>query len=963
MNTPKQQPARRRPAKNTFTTKSGNTIKLHHSLSDRIRERRDAKARRRAAYLSRMPKNRWKRILFRLRPKEVIKYWFSRDGALMALKLTGIGIVLCFILVVGMFAYYRNNLPDLKTISGVNIGGTTTYYDRTGKIVLFQDYDSNKRIPVAGNQISKYMNEATVATEDRGFYSEGAFNVKGILRAAFHDLTGGGGGGLQGGSTITQQLVKLNMDWTAQRTFTHKIEELILAVDVSREYTKPQILTGYENIAPYESNGYGVQVAAQDYFHVDASQLTLAQAAMLAAIPQDPPYYSPYSSPVYNPAVSVNHFASKALITRMHYILDQMVKSGYITTDQATAAKAVDILSQVQPMSSKYNGIKYPYYVLAAKAQLQDKYGSTVVKRGGWKVITALDANLQNAAEADVQKNRTLLTKYGGDQEAMVGEDVPTGQIVMLVGGVDFYNTQYGQINYATNLTSPGSSFKPMDYLAMIENTTNTGAGSVLYDNQQKLPGYKCDNTTKPTTSKDTGGNCLWDYDYAYPGPEAIRYALAGSRNVPAVKAMLTVGTNKVIATADAMMATPNAYQCYDTKGNAITATTPTAPCYGSSAIGDGAYLQLDHEVNYDASLARLGQAIPTTYILKITDANNDTLYNWTQPKATQAVRPDSAYIINNILSDPNASYLRGPQKFQNMTINGSTWNVAVKTGTEFYNHHGLMTAWTTKYAVVSWVGTHSDTTSLTNGHMEDLTEPLTRTWMTQALTALNTKAVNWQAPSDIQTLPSYVQSNFPAASSGAVLTGKNTDIFPAWYVPKSGANTVAQKYDLVSGNLATSCTPALAIQTRGGSSGSASVFSADIFYNASGSSASTVTPTTTATDNVHNCSDAKPQITITASACTDPNTCDFTVAVTKGTDALSGGSYTTSPAGTISLEINGATTQTVNIPADAASGGSWNYTFNGVTVPDGQTVQAQVVDSVLYATTSDSKTAPIASN
>src|ERR1700749_3292385 len=140
MSNPKPQPPRRRPAKNTYTTKSGTTIKLHHSLSDRIRERKDAKARRRAAYLSRMPKNRWKRILFRLKPRELARYWFSRDGAIMALKLLGISIV-----------------------------------------VLFQDYDSDKRIPVQSNQISKYMNEATVATEDRGFYTEGAFNIKGIL--------------------------------------------------------------------------------------------------------------------------------------------------------------------------------------------------------------------------------------------------------------------------------------------------------------------------------------------------------------------------------------------------------------------------------------------------------------------------------------------------------------------------------------------------------------------------------------------------------------------------------------------------------------------------------------------------------------------------------------------------------------------------------------------------------------
>jgi len=911
-----------------------------------------------------MPKERWKRILFRLKPSELYHYWFSRDGVLMALKITGVGIVLCFILVVGMFAYFRKNLPDLKNISGVNIGGSTTYTDRTGKVVLFQDYDSNKRIPVRSDQISKYMNEATVAIEDRGFYSEGAFNVRGIIRAGFHDIFGGGGGGgLQGGSTITQQLVKLNMNWTSQRSFAHKIEELILAVDVSREYTKSEILTGYENIAPYENSGYGVQVAAQDYFKVDASQLSLAQAAFLAAIPQNPSHYSPYSSPTYNSALSTNRFASHALIQRQQYVLDQMVKSGYITADQAAAAKAVDILAQVHPQTSKYSGIKEPYYVLAAKHALEDKYGTDVVQRGGWTVTTALDMNLQTEADNDVQNNRN--NKAWGNtanrEEAMVGEDVQTGQIVSLVGGVDFNNPKYGQINYATNLTSPGSSFKPMDYLTFIE-TTGAGAGSVLYDVQQPLTGYKCTDKTQPTATSN-GGNCLWDYDYDYPGPLSIRYALPGSRNVTAVKAMLGVdpsnqvaATNKVIATANAMMNQQNGYQCY--KDSALT--TPTQ-CYGSSAIGDGAFLQLDHEVNYDASLGRLGASIPTTYILKITDSNNNTVYQWKQPKATQAVRPDSAYIIDNVLSDPNATYLRKEKQFQNSVINGATWDIAIKTGTQFENHHGLMTAWSKRYAVVTWVGTYNDTDSLPNGHMEDLTEPLAKPWMLKALSSLNLKtADNWQAPPGIQTLPSYVQTNFPAKSSGAHLTGNTTDIFPSWYVPKSGAKTASQKFDAVSGNLATSCTPSLAIITKDGSTGSASVFSVDPFYPPTGSAATTTNTDPTnasANDSIHNCSDSLPQITLTPTASTNPNTYDFTVAITKGTFALSGGNYTTAPAGTVTLSINGNVVQTVSIPTDAST--PWNYTFSGVSVNNGDTVQAQVVDSVLYASQTAAQTAP----
>ncbi|HVU59524.1 MAG TPA: biosynthetic peptidoglycan transglycosylase, partial [Candidatus Saccharimonadales bacterium] len=284
----------------TITTNSGKTLRLNQSLSDRLRAAKRARDARRAAYLSTLPKNPFLRTLYRLHPKRVAQYWFSRDGLVMALKLVGVGIVVIFLLTIGVFAYFRKDLPQIKDISGDSLGGSTTYYDRTGKIVLWQDYDAVKRIPVQSDEISPYMKEATVAIEDKNFYHEGAFNLTAIARAGLHDVFGGGDS-LQGASTITQQLVKLNEQWTANRTFTRKIKELILAVDLSREYSKDDILTGYLNIAPYGGVEYGVEAAAGDYFQTSAKDLTLPQAAMLAAIPQSPTYYSPYGSTQFNP--------------------------------------------------------------------------------------------------------------------------------------------------------------------------------------------------------------------------------------------------------------------------------------------------------------------------------------------------------------------------------------------------------------------------------------------------------------------------------------------------------------------------------------------------------------------------------------------------------------------------------------------------------------------------------------
>lgn len=270
---------RKRPNKNVYTTKSGKSIKLHQSLGDRMKAGKSARATRKAAYLSTLPKNPWKRMAARLNPKHLAAYWFSREGGLMALKIMGVGIVVFFFIAVGVFAYFRKDLPKIKDISGDRLGGSITYYDQSGQTVLWQDYDGVKRIPVEGTEISDFIKQATIAVEDKDFYKHGAFDVRGILRAGITDVVQGHAA--QGGSTITQQLVKLNQQWTDERTVTRKVKELILAVELEREYSKTDILTGYLNIAPYGGVEYGVESAARDYFGTTAKKLTLAQAAFL----------------------------------------------------------------------------------------------------------------------------------------------------------------------------------------------------------------------------------------------------------------------------------------------------------------------------------------------------------------------------------------------------------------------------------------------------------------------------------------------------------------------------------------------------------------------------------------------------------------------------------------------------------------------------------------------------------
>jgi penicillin-binding protein 1A len=503
----------RRP-RNTITTKSGKTLQVNQSLGDRHKASKAARQNAKAAYLSTLPKDRLKRLMYRLHPRRVAQYWFSREGGIMALKIIGASIVIGFFMTIGLFAYFRKDLPKIKDLSGDSLGGNITYFDRTGQTVLFNDYNSVKRLPVEGKAMSPYIKQATVAIEDKDFYKHGAFDVRGIMRAAVHDATGSSRT-VQGGSTITQQLVKLNENWTDNRTVTRKVKELILAVELEREYSKDDVLTGYLNIAPYGGQEYGVEAAARDYFQVSAKDLNLPQAAMLAAIPQAPSFYSPYAGNKYNPEVTGDTFSPTALLNRQHYILDQMAKQGYITQKQADEAKKVDVLAQVHQQSPKYQNIKAPYFVLAAKHELEQTYGASTVQRGGWKVITTLDINLQDKAEQLVSSNLRNVSRYGADEEAIVAEEVQTGQIVSLVGGTDFFNKEYGQNNYAAGIKiPPGSSFKPYDYAALINNNNNVGAGSVLHDTQGALPGYPCTNKENPKQ----GGNCLQNYDFKYPG-------------------------------------------------------------------------------------------------------------------------------------------------------------------------------------------------------------------------------------------------------------------------------------------------------------------------------------------------------------------------------------------------------------------------------------------------------------
>lgn len=904
---------RGRSKSNLYTTKSGNTIKVNRSLATKLKARRENLSRHKALRLAGLPKSRLKRFIYKLHPKRMYKYWFSREGAIMALKVTGIGIVGGFLLLVGLFAYYRKDLPNLRDISGKNIGGSILYYDKTGQNLLWEDVDGVKRIPVGNDKIAQHLKDATVAIEDKDFFKHGGFDVRGIMRAGYNNAFSKGG--RQGGSTITQQLVRLTQPGVSkEQTYQRKIKELILSIELEREYTKQEILAGYLDAAPYGGIEYGAEAGAQNYFHKSAKDLTLAESTFLAAIPKAPYFYSPYSG----------GFDKDAFIGRQHYILDRMVEYGMVKKDEAEEAKKVDIVATVKPRKPRYDGIKAPWFVLAAKEQLEEKFGDQSTRRGGWRVTTTLDMNLQNIAEEQVTKGMAQIRRQGGDSAAFVAEDVKTGHVVALVGGADFNNPEFGQNNYARLRLPPGSSFKPYDYAALIEHNNNFGAGSVLYDSQGPLEGYACTKKGLPPPRGD--GNCLHDFDFRFPGPMTLRYALGGSRNVPAVKAMLITGVDKTIQTAEKLMADPgkdgsDGYNCYQDD-----LLTKQAQCYGSSAIGDGAYLRVDEHTHGFATLSRNGRNIPQTYILKIEDAQGKAIDQWKPTEGEQSIRPESAYIVTDMLSDPNASYFpagRKPHRYKG-------WKFAMKTGTTNDAKDGWMTGYSTQYAAAVWVGYHTRRVEM-RGTMEGMTQPIWQGWMNKAHD--NLKAEDWSKPGGIKTLPAYVVRTH--VGLGSVEPSPAADLFPAWYEQAKRANATKRTIDKVSKKIATDCTPPRAREEV--TDTAADAFSGDRFVSVGQGQ------TGDAPDDIHNCSDARPTISFIGAPSSCSGTCTFNVAIGQGTHALSSDQFP----GTVNLIIDGNIVQTTKV----AGPSTVQFTISS---PGGgaQIVKAEVIDSVLYDAT-----------
>lgn len=590
-------------------------------------------------------------------------------------------------------AWVSRDLPDPNALGSRAVPQSTKIYDRTGTHLLYEIHGDEKRTLVTIDRIPKMMQHAVIAIEDKRFYEHHGIYWKGLVRAVVMSVVKGQR--IQGTSTLTQQFIK-NAVLDNKRSPLRKLKEFILSLQLERTYSKDQILQMYLNEIPYGSTIYGIESAARTYFGKSVQDLTLDEAALLAAIPQRPDFYSPYGT-----GLSGDNRAR--LVVRQHYILDLMVEQGYIQKDEADAAKQVETLKKILP--KKLGGIEAPHFVMYVKEQLTEKYGLREVEQGGLKVVTTLDYEKQKAAEEEIVKGVEARGKqYQFSNAALVSLDPKTGQILAMVGSKDFFDPSIdGQFNVTLSPRQPGSSFKPIVYAAAFIKgfLPQTNLWDVV-----------------TTFKTQTGPYEPKNYNLKEYGPVSIRQALQGSLNIPAVKTLYLVGISRAIDFAESLGYT----------------TLQNRERFGLSLVLGGAEVKpLEHAAAF-STFANEGTFYPTSAILRVDPPQGPPLEEWKQPEGTRVMEPQIARLISNVLSDNDArTYIFGARN--SLTLPDRP--VAAKTGTTNNYHDAWTVGYTPQITTVVWVGNNDNKEMKRGADSSTVAAPIWQAYMRRAVKGL----------------------------------------------------------------------------------------------------------------------------------------------------------------------------------------------------------------------------------
>src|SRR5579864_2880776 len=600
-------------------------------------------------------------------------------GSGLLVAMMGVGLLFIFVLLQGAvtsYAMLTRDLPSLSEISNHASFKTAQIFDRNGTLLWeFYDPEGGKRTVVPLNEISQNLIDASLAAEDAFFYQHRGVDLRATIRSAF--LTGSGTS-VTGASTITQQLVRnviLSPEERKQVTLTRKIREIILAYQLDEKLSKDQILEMYLNEVYYGNQSYGVEAAAQSYFDKHARDLDVAEASLIAGLVQSPSQYDPTRRDVARTADGIPVITKE----RQAYVLEQMTRHGFITEQQARDAYA-------EPLTIKQHQVdlKAPHWVMYIRDLVEQKYGSKELYQGGLKIYTTLDNNYNDQMQQVLQDSKPTIATQGATNAAQIAVNPKTGEILAFNGSLDYNDESIdGQVDMLTSERQPGSSIKPLVY------------------SQAFLKGWSPATMVDdaPTCWQDTPTHqwCPVNFDNIFHGPTTVRSALGNSLDIPAVKALDFVGVDNLVQAG---------------QNWGITTWGPdSGKTFGlSMALGGAEVRPIDMAQIY-STFANNGLKIPLVAITRIVDAEGNVLEDYKVPQGEQVIDPRAAYMIANILSDPNAKlFTYGPNTplmihQNNDDPKAPLWPAASKTGTTDNYRDTWTDGFTPDLAIVVWVG------------------------------------------------------------------------------------------------------------------------------------------------------------------------------------------------------------------------------------------------------------------
>lgn len=598
--------------------------------------------------------------------------WSALWNRLKRSKTMQVALALLVLAILSVLIYLYKQLPSPSNLtSNDNFPVSTQIFDRHGQL-LYEIYGNENRIPIKISELPDHVIKATVAIEDKNFYKHHGLDLRGLLRAGFNNFSGGD---IQGGSTITQQLVK-NALLSNEKTLQRKIKEAVLAVMTEIIYDKEEILEMYLNYISYGGTAVGIEAAANKYFDKSAKDLSLAEASLLAGLPQSPTTYSPFGS---NPERGKN---------RQKEVLRRMVEDKYLTPEEATQAEG-----EVLAFAIKRTDIKAPHFVFYIKDLLYAKYGEKMVETGGLRVKTTLDLELQETAQASLSAEVNQLARMKVGNGASLVTKPNTGEILAMIGSKDYFDSQNdGQVNVALAQRQPGSSIKPLMYAsAFAEKTINPG--SMILD--------------IPTCFRVAGQRdyCPKNYTGGFSGPVTIRHSLGNSLNIPAVKALATIGVEKFMQHAKAM-----GINTWNDPAN-----------YGLSLTLGGGEVKMIELAEAFGVLANQGVRVPLTGILEISNYKGEVLEKYDpeevkndlnylnenelateQNQLQRVMNRAPAYLTSHILQDNNARLAAFGSNSELLIKNKI---VSAKTGTTNDLKDNWTVGYTPEFLTIVWVG------------------------------------------------------------------------------------------------------------------------------------------------------------------------------------------------------------------------------------------------------------------